>query len=130
MVRSRSRSADHTEQDPMIAICGAVGRADRLKRTHQSMDAVAALSPFTEYTGEVNRPDNVQRPNIGDAADCACAGHFHAMGAREPGKASAVSDFKVCEGRVALGSRRTGPPSFRRRQAGLRSVGITGAVAR
>ena len=27
-----------TEQDPMIAICGAVARADRLKRTHQSMD--------------------------------------------------------------------------------------------
>jgi acetolactate synthase I/II/III large subunit len=49
----------NTEQDPMIAICGAVGRADRLKRTHQSMDAVAALRPFTKYTGEVNHPDNV-----------------------------------------------------------------------
>jgi acetolactate synthase-1/2/3 large subunit len=49
----------NTEQDPMIAICGAVGRADRLKRTHQSMDAVAALRPLTKYTGEVNHPDNV-----------------------------------------------------------------------
>jgi acetolactate synthase-1/2/3 large subunit len=49
----------NTEQDPMIAICGAVGRADRLKRTHQSMDTVAALRPFTKYTGEVNHPDNV-----------------------------------------------------------------------
>ena len=48
-----------TEQDPMIAICGAVDRADRLKRTHQSMDAVAALKPFTKFTGEVNDPDNV-----------------------------------------------------------------------
>jgi len=48
-----------TEQDPMVAICGAVARADRLKRTHQSMDAVAALKPFTKYTGEVNDPDNV-----------------------------------------------------------------------
>ena len=48
-----------TEQDPMIAICGAVARADRLKRTHQSMDAVAALKPFTKHTGEVNDPDNV-----------------------------------------------------------------------
>jgi acetolactate synthase-1/2/3 large subunit len=36
-----------------------VQRADRLKRTHQSMDAVAALKPFTKYTGEVNDPDNV-----------------------------------------------------------------------
>src|SRR5262245_36570718 len=49
----------NTEQDPMIAICGAVGRADRLNRTHQSMDAVAALKPFTKYTGEVDHPDNV-----------------------------------------------------------------------
>jgi acetolactate synthase I/II/III large subunit len=48
-----------TEQDPMVAICGAVARADRLKRTHQSMDAAAALKPFTKYTGEVNDPDNV-----------------------------------------------------------------------
>jgi acetolactate synthase I/II/III large subunit len=48
-----------TEQDPMIAICGAVARSDRLKRTHQSMDAVAALKPFTKYTGEVSDPDNV-----------------------------------------------------------------------
>jgi acetolactate synthase-1/2/3 large subunit len=48
-----------TEQDPMVAICGAVQRADRLKRTHQSMDAVAALKPFTKHTGEVNDPDNV-----------------------------------------------------------------------
>jgi acetolactate synthase I/II/III large subunit len=49
----------NTEQDPIIAICGAVGRGDRLKRTHQSMDAVTALRPFTKYTGEVNHPDNV-----------------------------------------------------------------------
>ena len=48
-----------TEQDPMVAICGAVQRPDRLKRTHQSMDTVAALKPFTKYTGEVNDPDNV-----------------------------------------------------------------------
>jgi acetolactate synthase-1/2/3 large subunit len=49
----------NTEQDPMIAICGAVARADQLKRTHQSMDAVSALKPFTKYTGEVTDPDNV-----------------------------------------------------------------------
>jgi acetolactate synthase-1/2/3 large subunit len=49
----------NTEQDPMIAICGAVARADQLKRTHQSMDAVAALKPFTKFTGAVTDPDNV-----------------------------------------------------------------------
>jgi acetolactate synthase-1/2/3 large subunit len=47
-----------TEQDPMVAICGAVPRADRLKRTHQTLDAVAALKPFTKYAGEVDDPDN------------------------------------------------------------------------
>lgn len=49
----------NTEQYPVIALCGAVPRADRLKRTHQSMDATAALKPFTKYVGEVNDPDDV-----------------------------------------------------------------------
>jgi acetolactate synthase-1/2/3 large subunit len=49
----------NTEQYPMVALCGAVPRRDRLKRTHQSMDATAALKPFTKYAGEVNDPDNV-----------------------------------------------------------------------
>jgi acetolactate synthase I/II/III large subunit len=49
----------NTEQYPVVAICGAVDRADRLKRTHQSMDAVEALRPFTKYVAEVDDPDNV-----------------------------------------------------------------------
>ncbi|MER6351210.1 acetolactate synthase AlsS [Streptomyces sp. NPDC001634] len=49
----------NTEHDPVVALCGAVPRADRLKRSHQSMDATAALKPFTKYTGEVNDADNV-----------------------------------------------------------------------
>ncbi|MER5410635.1 acetolactate synthase AlsS [Streptomyces sp. NPDC002769] len=49
----------NTEQYPVIALCGAVQRADRLKRTHQSMDATAALRPFTKYVGEVDDPDDV-----------------------------------------------------------------------
>ncbi|TGD85623.1 acetolactate synthase AlsS [Mycolicibacterium sp. CH28] len=48
----------NTEQDPMIAICGSVGRDDRLKRTHQSMNAAALLATVTKYTGEVTHPDN------------------------------------------------------------------------
>jgi acetolactate synthase I/II/III large subunit len=47
-----------TEQDPMVAICGAVARADRLKRTHQTMDAIDAVKPFTKHAGEVDDPDN------------------------------------------------------------------------
>jgi acetolactate synthase-1/2/3 large subunit len=49
----------NTEQYPVIAICGAVDRADRLKRTHQSMDAAQALRPYTKYVAEVDDPDNV-----------------------------------------------------------------------
>ncbi|WP_030455425.1 acetolactate synthase AlsS [Herbidospora cretacea] len=49
----------NTEQFPMLAICGAVARRDRLKRTHQTMDAAAALRPVTKYVGEIDDPDDV-----------------------------------------------------------------------
>lgn len=48
-----------TEQDPVVALCGAVSRPDRLKRTHQSMDAAALLAAVTKSAGEVSHPDNV-----------------------------------------------------------------------
>ncbi len=43
----------NTEQDPVVALCGAVQRQDRLKRTHQSMDAAAMLRTVTKFTGEI-----------------------------------------------------------------------------
>lgn len=46
-----------TEGDPVVAIGGAVPRAHRLKRTHQSMDSVALLSPVTRYCAEVEVAD-------------------------------------------------------------------------
>src|SRR3984957_7195656 len=49
----------NTEQDPLVAICGAVSRSDRLKRTHQSMDAAALLEVVTKYTAEVDAAENV-----------------------------------------------------------------------
>ncbi len=48
-----------TEGDPMVALCGAVPRADRLKRTHQTMDSVGLLSAVTKSAGEVSVADNV-----------------------------------------------------------------------
>lgn len=48
-----------TEGDPMVAICGAVRRADHLKRTHQTMDAVGLLSTVTKSATEVTTSDNV-----------------------------------------------------------------------
>src|SRR6201993_4389632 len=55
----------NTEQDPVVALCGAVTREDRLKRTHQSMDAAAMLKTVTKYTGEINDPDNAAEAVIG-----------------------------------------------------------------
>ncbi|OBA70100.1 acetolactate synthase [Mycobacterium sp. 1554424.7] len=54
-----------TEQDPVVALCGAVSREDRLKRTHQSMDAAAMLRTVTKFTGEINHPDNAVEAIIG-----------------------------------------------------------------
>jgi acetolactate synthase-1/2/3 large subunit len=55
----------NTEQDPVVALCGAVRREDRLKRTHQSMDAAALLKTVTKFTGEVNDADDVAEATVG-----------------------------------------------------------------
>ncbi|MCW2663338.1 MAG: alsS, partial [Mycobacterium sp.] len=49
----------NTEGDPVVALCGAVTLPDRLKRTHQSMDAVSMFTPITKFAGEVNDTANV-----------------------------------------------------------------------
>lgn len=43
----------NTEGDPVVAFGGAVPRPARLKRTHQSFDAVSMLRPATRYCEEV-----------------------------------------------------------------------------
>ncbi|MFX3618931.1 MAG: acetolactate synthase AlsS [Sporolactobacillus sp.] len=49
----------NVENDPVVALAGAVPRADRLKRTHQSMDNAALFQPITKYSAEVVDPKNV-----------------------------------------------------------------------
>ena len=49
-----------TEQDPVVALAGAVQLSDRLKRTHQSMDAAAFLTTVTKSTTESTDPDDVR----------------------------------------------------------------------
>jgi acetolactate synthase, catabolic len=48
-----------SESDPVVALVGAVPRADKLKRTHQSMDNVALLHSITKYSVEVADPNSV-----------------------------------------------------------------------
>ncbi|MCI1857287.1 MAG: acetolactate synthase AlsS [Sporolactobacillus sp.] len=49
----------NVENDPVVALAGAVPRADRLKRTHQSMDNAALFQPITKFSAEVVDPKNV-----------------------------------------------------------------------
>lgn len=49
----------NSEGDPVVAIAGAVTRADRLKRTHQSMDNQALFTPITNFSAEVQDADNI-----------------------------------------------------------------------
>ncbi|MGM3162045.1 acetolactate synthase AlsS [Dickeya undicola] len=41
------------EGDPIVALGGAVKRADRLKLTHQSLDTVSLFQPVTKYSAEI-----------------------------------------------------------------------------
>ncbi len=47
------------EGDPVVALAGNVGRSDRLKRTHQSMDNAALFTPITKYSEEVVHAESV-----------------------------------------------------------------------
>lgn len=49
----------NSECDPIVAIGGAVGLADRLKHIHQSMDTIGLFRPITKFTAEVDSPDSV-----------------------------------------------------------------------
>ncbi|XVU30118.1 acetolactate synthase AlsS [Actinoplanes sp. CA-054009] len=105
----------NTEQDPVVALCGAVPRADRLKRTHQTMDAAALLRTVTKYTAEVTDPDNVVE---------AVANAFRAATSEPKGAAAVVLPADVLAGLTSARlSRRTwapeaGPaPGFAIRQA-------------
>ena len=80
----------NTEQDPVVALCGAVGRMDRLKRTHQSMDAAALLKTVTKYTAEVSDPDNVAE---------AIVAAFRAAVSEPRGAAAVVLPMPMCSPR-------------------------------
>ncbi len=49
----------NTEGDPVVALAGNVIRADRLKRTHQSLDNAALFQPITKYSVEVQDTGNI-----------------------------------------------------------------------
>lgn len=49
----------NTEGDPVVALAGNVIRADRLKRTHQSLDNAALFRPITKYSVEVQDVKNI-----------------------------------------------------------------------
>ncbi|RXH58118.1 acetolactate synthase AlsS [Granulicella sibirica] len=46
----------NTEGDPIVALGGAVGLEDRLKKIHQTLDSVNLCKPVTKYSVEVDSP--------------------------------------------------------------------------
>jgi formate hydrogenlyase transcriptional activator len=49
----------NTEDDPIVALGGAVPLADRLKKIHQSMDSVSLMRAVTKYSVEVDSSESV-----------------------------------------------------------------------
>ncbi|ALB63576.1 Acetolactate synthase, catabolic [Cronobacter condimenti 1330] len=49
----------NSEGDPVVALGGAVRRADKARQVHQSMDTVAMFSPVTKYAVEVSSSDAI-----------------------------------------------------------------------
>ena len=45
-----------SEGDPLVALGGAVKRADHVKQVHQTMETVAMFRPVTKYSAEVTSP--------------------------------------------------------------------------
>jgi acetolactate synthase-1/2/3 large subunit len=84
----------NTEGDPVVALCGAVPLADRLKRTHQSMNAAGLLSAVTKYTAEVTDPGTVPE---------AVANAFRAATAEPRGAAALVLADDVMAAPTAAG---------------------------
>ncbi|MFG1174566.1 acetolactate synthase AlsS [Erwiniaceae bacterium CAU 1747] len=48
-----------TEGDPLVALGGAVKRADSAKQVHQSMDTVAMFRPVSKYAVEIGSSDAI-----------------------------------------------------------------------
>ncbi|BBX62150.1 acetolactate synthase [Mycobacterium saskatchewanense] len=113
----------NTEQDPVVALCGAVRRVDRLKRTHQSMDAAALLRTVTKFTGEINDPDNAAEATV--AAFRAAAG--------EPRGAAAVvlpADVLAAPTTAGITARLPIPPLASAPTAAIAKVGELVRAAR
>ncbi|WP_435954476.1 acetolactate synthase AlsS [Dryocola sp. BD626] len=49
----------NSEGDPVVALGGAVKRADKAKQVHQSMDTVSMFQPVTKYSVEVSSSDAI-----------------------------------------------------------------------
>src|SRR6201997_5239491 len=47
----------NSEGDPVVALGGAVALSDRLKKIHQTMDAVSILKPVTKFSATIGAPD-------------------------------------------------------------------------
>ncbi|NJJ40658.1 acetolactate synthase AlsS [Paenibacillus apii] len=82
----------NSESDPVVALAGAVSRADRLKHTHQSMDNAGLFKPVTKYSVEVEHPNNVAE---------AITNAFREASTAQPGAAFVSLPMDVLRGEAA-----------------------------
>lgn len=82
----------NSESDPVVALAGAVSRADRLKHTHQSMDNAGLFKPVTKYSVEVEHPDNIAE---------AITNAFREASTAQPGAAFVSLPMDVLHGEAA-----------------------------
>ncbi|GIF69030.1 acetolactate synthase [Asanoa ishikariensis] len=92
----------NTEGDPVLALCGEVPLTDRLKRTHQSMNAAGLLENVTKFTEEITDPDTVPE---------ALANAFRAAVSDRRGAAALVLPDDLMAAPSAAGTLTPAPPS-------------------
>ena len=133
----------NTEGDPVVALGGAVPSAERLKQTHQSMDAVAMLRPVTKYAAEIDAVDaslgdhgqRLPRRRIGPAGRGfrrpAQGHHEGARAGRDPGTVQAAAARRRRfgrDGRRRPNDRCSGAPRGAARHAGKPARGDGGGA--
>ncbi|STT07844.1 acetolactate synthase [Klebsiella michiganensis] len=99
----------HSEGDPVVALGGAVKRADKAKQVHQSMDTVAMFSPVTKYSVEVTAAEALAE---------VVSNAFRAAEQGRPGSAFVSLPQDVVDEPVHA---RVLPPAMRRRPARRRT---------
>src|SRR4029077_19513330 len=95
----------NSECDPVVAIGGAVGLADRLKQIHQSMDTVNLFRPITKFSAEIDSRHSISEviANAFRAAESGRPGAAFISAPKDIMAAGAVGEVLTPSAPVTLG---------------------------